>query len=167
MVRTEYFLEHWQTIREDVAQAVESMPADRLDYRPQDDMMGFREVAVHILEVGHCFTGVLLDGETDFSTPDFRQKLIPYKPAVPEDQAGLAEALRSSVKQRCAEYRQKPPEIFTIVTKKWDGTQPTHGEMLQFLKEHEIAHRMQMFVYLRMNGIVPPTTQRKLAGKRA
>ena len=35
----------------------------------------------------------------------------------------------------------------------------------QFVKEHELAHRMQLFMYLRMNGIVPPTTRRKMAKK--
>jgi uncharacterized damage-inducible protein DinB len=36
-------------------------------------------------------------------------------------------------------------------------------EMLQFVKEHELTHRAQMFLYLRMKGIVPATTRRRQA----
>ena len=48
---------------------------------------------------------------------------------------------------------------------KWDGARLTRLEMLQFVIEHEVAHRMQLFVYLRMNGVVPPTTKRRSGGK--
>ncbi len=33
--------------------------------------------------------------------------------------------------------------------------------MLQFIKEHELTHRSQMFVYMRLKGIVPATTRRR------
>ena len=36
-------------------------------------------------------------------------------------------------------------------------------EMLQFVKEHELTHRAQLFVYMRLKGIVPATTRRRLA----
>jgi uncharacterized damage-inducible protein DinB len=39
--------------------------------------------------------------------------------------------------------------------------------MLQFIKEHELTHRAQLFMYLRLKGIVPPTTRRRLAKAKA
>ena len=44
-----------------------------------------------------------------------------------------------------------------------DGARVTRLEMLQFVKEHELTHRAQLFLYMRMKGIVPATTRRRLA----
>jgi uncharacterized damage-inducible protein DinB len=165
MVRTEFFFENWKTVREDSALAVEAMPADKLDFKPQDDLMSFREVAVHILGVGYALAGVMLDGESDLSTPDFREKLKKYARPEPEGQAELAAALRSAVVEHCDSLAARPPEFFAEFVTKWDGVRLTRLETMQFVKEHELAHRMQLFMYLRMNGIVPPTTRRKMAKK--
>jgi uncharacterized damage-inducible protein DinB len=35
--------------------------------------------------------------------------------------------------------------------------------MLQMLKEHELTHRAQLFLYIRMKGMVPATTRRRMA----
>jgi len=39
--------------------------------------------------------------------------------------------------------------------------------MLQGIKEHELSHRSQLFVYLRLKGLTPPTTRRRLAKAKA
>jgi len=39
--------------------------------------------------------------------------------------------------------------------------------MLQFAKEHELTHRAQLFMMLRLKGMVPPTTRRRLAAAAA
>jgi uncharacterized damage-inducible protein DinB len=39
--------------------------------------------------------------------------------------------------------------------------------MLQYMKEHELTHRSQLFLYLRMKGGVPATTRRRLAQQAA
>jgi hypothetical protein len=39
--------------------------------------------------------------------------------------------------------------------------------MLQMIKEHELTHRATMFLYLRLKGIVPATTRRRLAKQAA
>jgi uncharacterized damage-inducible protein DinB len=39
----------------------------------------------------------------------------------------------------------------------------TRLEMVQTIKEHELTHRSQLFMYLRLKGIVPATTRRRLA----
>jgi uncharacterized damage-inducible protein DinB len=46
-----------------------------------------------------------------------------------------------------------------------DGQQVTRLEMIQTAKEHELTHRAQLFLYLRLKGIVPVTTRRRLAAK--
>ncbi len=165
MVRPDYCLEHWRAVREDAALAVEAMPAEKLGYRPREDLMSFREVAGHILDTGCGLAGLLLDGETDFTLPDFRQRLARYRRSLPEDPAAIAAELRASVAERREALARQTPEFFAGMVTKWDGSRVTRLEMLQFVIEHEVAHRMQLFVYLRMNGLVPPTTKRKLGKK--
>lgn len=50
---------------------------------------------------------------------------------------------------------------------KMDGAQVTRLEMLQFVKEHELTHRAQLFLYMRLKGMVPATTRRRLAKQAA
>lgn len=167
MIRPEYFLDHWRSVREDAALALEQMPAGKLNFRPQDDLMSFREAAVHILDVGLALPGLLLDGETDFTAPDFREKLGRYTSSLPAgaSAAELAAELRSSVRETSDSLAAAPPEFFSGMVTKWDGARLTRLEMLQFVVEHELTHRMQLFLYLRLNGVTPPTTQRKQARK--
>jgi uncharacterized damage-inducible protein DinB len=143
------------------------MPAGGLAFRPQPDLMTFREIAEHILHAGRGLTGLLLDGETELNTPDFREKLKRFYQPLPEDAAAaaIAEEMRKAVEEDCARLALQPPEFFSEIITRFDGARVTRLEMMQFVKEHELAHRAQLFLYLRLNGVVPPTTRRKLASR--
>lgn len=167
MVRLEAFLDSWKSVRNDAAQAVEDMPPGGLVFRPQHDLMTFREIAEHILHAGRGLTGLLLDGETALNTPDFREKLKRYSRPLPADAgaAAIAAEMRKAVEEDCARLAQQPPAFFSQIITRFDGARVTRLEMMQFVKEHEVAHRAQLFLYLRLNGVVPPTTRRKLAAQ--
>jgi uncharacterized damage-inducible protein DinB len=169
MVRTEAVLESWKTIRSDTAQAVEEFPADGLDYKPVADVMTFAEIATHILQAGHILTGALLDGVDNLAVPEFRSMFGKYIEQLPPhgSPAELAGVLRSAVEFRCAELAAKPPDFYTGMITRFDGQTVTRLEMLQTIKEHELTHRSQMFMYLRLKGLVPATTRRRLAKAKA
>jgi uncharacterized damage-inducible protein DinB len=165
MVRLDSILNSWKTVREDTAQAVEDFAAHPLDYKPCDGMMNFGETARHILEAGHGLTGLMLDGEEDLSTPQFREsigKLVAKLPKT-EGAGALAEELRRDIQLRSVELAAKPAEFFAGEITRMDGQRVTRLEMLQLVKEHELTHRQQLFMYLRLNGVVPPTTRRRQA----
>jgi uncharacterized damage-inducible protein DinB len=169
MVRVEHVLESWKAIRQDTVGALEDFPPEEIDYRPTPDLMTFRDLARHILEAGHAFCGLLLAGEDNLAGPDFRDKVKQHLPGISADASSetLAAALRESIKHRTAELAAQPPEFFAHVITRFDGQRVTRLEMLQFVKEHELTHRSQMFTYLRMKGIVPATTRRRLAKQAA
>src|SRR5579885_2947630 len=75
MVRVEYVLNSWKTVRQDTIQAVEDCPAGELDFKPAPELMSFREIARHILDAGSGLSGMLLDGETNLAAPDVREKM--------------------------------------------------------------------------------------------
>jgi uncharacterized damage-inducible protein DinB len=70
------------------------------------------------------------------------------------------------VEERCAAFAALPPEFFAAMMTRFDGVQVTRLEMLQFVKEHELTHRSQLFVSLRLNGVIPATTRRRLATQK-
>ena len=63
------------------------------------------------------------------------------------------------------DYRPTP-ELMTFrarIVTRFDGQKVTRLEMVQTIKEHELTHRAQLFLYLRLKGLVPATTRRRLA----
>ena len=169
MVRVDSVLNSWKAVREDTAQAVEDFAAHSLDYRPCADLMTFGEIARHILQAGHGLSGMLLDEVESLATPQFRDQIGKYVAELPktEDPASLARELRANMERRAAEFAAKPAQFYAAEMTRMDGQRATRLEMLQFIKEHELTHRQQLFVYLRLNGVVPSTTRRRQAKAKA
>lgn len=165
MIRLDAFFDTWKAIRQDTAQAVEDFPAAEFDFKPVPELMSFREIARHILDAGHALTGVLNDGYEDLASCRqlFKDYAVPL--AADAEPAALAAALRDSLALRTSQTLQKPPEFFSGLINRMDGQRVTRLEMFQFVKEHEVAHRAQLFLYLRLKGIVPVTTRRRQAKK--
>jgi uncharacterized damage-inducible protein DinB len=165
MVRVEHVLDSWKAVRQDTANAVDDFPAADFDFRPAPDTMTFGEAARHILDSSDGLTGLLLAGDDDFTTPDFREKLKPHmrKLAANGGAPELAAALRESVEQRTAAFAAQPAAFWDHYITRFDGQRVTRLEMVQMIKEHEMTHRAHLFLCLRMKGIVPATTRRRLA----
>jgi len=165
MIRLDHMLNSWKAIREDAALAVEEFPADDLDFRPTPELDSFRQIARHILNAGDGLTGMML-ARDESSGQEFRDRMKAHFRPVPEDAsaAELAAALRQSVAERCEQLAAQPEEFFAgMITRHFDLARLTRLEMLQFVKEHELTHRSQLFMYLRLKGKVPATTRRRLA----
>jgi uncharacterized damage-inducible protein DinB len=163
MIRPETVLDTWKTTRADAAQAVEDLPDGDLAFRPLPELMTFGEIARHILGAGHALSGMLLEGVENFQVPEFREMVKKRDFPLPEDAdaSELAAAMRQSVDQRTAELSRQSPEFFAKIVTKWDGAKLTRLELIQFLKEHELGHRAQLFTYLRFKGVTPVTTRRR------
>jgi uncharacterized damage-inducible protein DinB len=165
MIRTEQVLDSWKAIREDTAQAVLDFAAEDFSFRATPEMQTFGEIAFHTLQAGNCLTGMLLAGEEDFTVPDFRERMARHAAPVPAgaSPAELAAALRETLERRVQELSKQSPEFFAGIITRFDGQRLTRLEMVQAIKEHELTHRAQLFMYLRLKGIVPSTTRRRLA----
>ena len=169
MVRVDAVLNSWKAVREDTALAVEEFPAAELDFKPTAELDSFRTIARHILEAGNFLSGALVDNESDLAVPGWRDKLKHHLSKLPQDAdaAALAASLRSELDTRIAELSAKPAEFWGEIMTRFDGEKITRLEMLQFIKEHELTHRSQMFLYLRLKGIVPVTTRRRQAAQKS
>ena len=169
MVRLDSILNSWKTVREDTAQAVDDFAPYKMDYKPCADLMSFGATARHILDAGHGLTGMLLAGVEDLSTPEFRENIGKHVAELPktEDAGALARELRSAIERRAPELASRPAEFYAGEIIRMDGQRVSRLEMLQLIKEHELTHRQQLFMYLRLNGVVPPTTRRRQAKAKA
>ena len=168
MVRLETVLDSWKSIRADTVQALEDFPSGELDFRPTADLMTFRELAVHILQSGEALAGMVAAGDETLQGPEARKRMGTFARTLSENVGAeeLARNLRESVAARTAELAGKNSEFFAETITRFDGAKVTRLEMLQFVKEHELTHRAQMFLCLRLKGIIPPTTRRKLAAQK-
>ncbi len=169
MVRPDSVLSSWKAVREDTAQAVEDFSAQPLDYKPAPELMSFGEIARHILEAGYALTGMLLEGVDNLATPQFREMLHKHVALLPktEGAGALARELRAAMESRFKELTAQPADFFAGEITRMDGQRATRLEVLQMMKEHELTHRAQLFVYLRLKGMVPPTTRRRMAKANA
>ena len=167
MVRPQQVIDSWKAVRMDGATAVEEFPEAEMDFRPTPDVMTFRETARHILDASDGLTGLLLAGEVDFATPESRARRKDHMRTLAVDAGGaaLAAAMRESVEERAAAFAAQTPEYFGEMITRFDGQKVTRLEMLQTIKEHELTHRAHLFLCLRMKGIVPATTRRRLAAQ--
>ena len=75
--------------------------------------------------------------------------------------------LRSRSRFAAKNYPKQPEEFFDQEITRFDGMRLTRLEMLQFVKEHELTHRSQLFMLMRLKGMVPPTTKRRMAAAAA
>jgi uncharacterized damage-inducible protein DinB len=169
MVRLETVLDSWKSVREDTIQAVKDFPPAELDFKPTPDVGSFREIARHILDAGHALTGMLLAGEENLAGPHFRERVKQFSTNLPDqaDAQALTAELQKSLDARVAELSQQSPEFFAHLITRFDGQRVTRLEMLQFVKEHELTHRAQLFLYSRLKGVVPVTTRRRMAKQAA
>jgi uncharacterized damage-inducible protein DinB len=169
MVRPESILSSWKSVREDTAQAVEDFAGQSLDYQPTADLMSFGEVARHILQAGHVLSAAMLDGVDNMTGPDFAVIRAKYAKELPatDTPSALASELRSRLETDWARLASQPAEFYAGEITRFDGQRVTRLEMLQVIKEHELTHRAQLFMYLRLKGIVPPTTRRRTAKANA
>lgn len=167
MVRLEALLDSWKSIRRDTAQAWLDMPAADSVFQPTPELMPYRDLAVHILNASHAMTMMILAGEPDFSAPGFRERMrTHFLDASALDAGALAGQLEAVLDADAASIQAAAnPSFCAEIMKRFDGTSVTRLEMLQYAKEHELTHRSQMFMYLRLKGVVPPTTRRRMAAK--
>jgi uncharacterized damage-inducible protein DinB len=169
MVRVEHVLDSWKTVRQDTIAALEEFPAADFDFRPAPGVDTVRQIARHILDAGDGLTGLLLAGVDNFATPEFRDKMKAQMRPIAADAgaAELAAALRTSIEERTAALATQTADFYAHIITRFDGAKVTRLEMLDMIKEHEMTHRAQLFMAMRLKGIVPPTTRRRLAKQAA
>ncbi len=141
--------QRWESIRGNVVRTAEAVPQDKYDFKPTPEVRSFRDQFIHIIEENYFFMG-MVTGE------------------------------RAGDRDRISNLRAKA-EIVQALTESYDyGAQALAGlndrtamEMVPLMGNRQgprwsavlmniadnMNHYGNLVVYMRMNGIVPPSSQ--------
>ena len=154
------FLTGWEKVRKNTTATAQDMPEEHYDASPFEGMWSFRKQAAHILNVGDILCEGLEQGQFDPS----KFKLDNYGA---KSKTELVAALEQNFIAQKQQLARRPDSFWQEPRKSFDGSDTTAGELLQMLKEHEIGHCNQLYLYLRSKGLVPPPTRMRAAAKAA
>jgi len=122
------------------------MPAEQGEYRPYPESLTFAQLLLHAVTFEARVCSRLSTGE--WSKVNYAAEPLPLPEAI------------ALVKKLTAEHldclKQLAPEKWAeSIELPWGGAAPAFA-IVNATNEHEIHHRGQMYVHLRLNGITPP-----------
>jgi uncharacterized damage-inducible protein DinB len=127
---------------------IAAIPPDRLDFRPMPDMMSARELALHLVGNYAFLKAGLVEGNW---TPDTFRIAGEY-PTTESIVAGF-DALYDATRLKLPPI---PNEVFERRVRPF-GAEQKVSSLAQAIAEHEVQHRGQLQVYLRLMGVKPPS----------
>ena len=131
--------------------AMEAMPADKYSYKPTPDQMPFGHLAVHIVEFNNSFCSKA----ADVAAP----KIAELKETDSKDQ--LVAAVKASY-SFCTEALSKMDDSkLGESIELFGGRQAPRAMAAMILPSGWADHYSMASMYLRLNGILPPSAQPK------
>jgi uncharacterized damage-inducible protein DinB len=138
----------WQMVTTYVTQAAQDMPEDKYAYRPTPEVRSFGELIGHVAGAQHMICAAAL-GEPQ-PAEDAIEKAAKTKDA-------LIQALRQSTEYCGRAFAQT--DAATRAPVKLFGMDMTRFHALVLNATHNGEHYGNIVTYLRINGIVPPSSR--------
>ena len=142
------------TIRRDLIEAAEVMPAADYAFKPTPQIRSFAELVGHVASANNYFCS-MAKGEPPPSTVNFERTVT--------DKAALVKALGSALSYCDAVYKETTDANANQPVKlagPGGAGQSTRALVLMFNMTHNNEHYGNVILYLRLKGIVPPSTAR-------
>jgi uncharacterized damage-inducible protein DinB len=138
------------TIRKNLAEAAEAMPAEEYAFKPTPEVRSFGELVGHLVNANFFFCAQA-KGEKSPGTTNYEKTT---------DRDALVKALNESLKYCDDAYSSTTDANFSqAVTMAGQGNpQTVRGAVLMFNTAHNNEHYGNMVVYMRLKGHVPPST---------
>ncbi|HVP13973.1 MAG TPA: DinB family protein [Terriglobales bacterium] len=157
------FFPYWDSqIRPFLLNAIAALPDDRFDFKPRPEMFTAHQVALHVAEAERGWIHHVLEGGP------YEEWILEHEnPSLGwvtahggHDRASLLSALAEWHAHTRRWFDQPAAELGTLVHyQPQDGSAQRHYTVhyiLARVQEHEIHHRAQLVLYLRLMGIQPP-----------
>ena len=142
-----------QVIRRNLAEAAAAMPAADYAFKPTPQVRSFGELVGHVVNANFYFCSQAR-GEKMPSATDFEKTA---------DKAALVKALSEALAYCDAAYdgtTDANVNQAVTVQGRGGGKPTTRGLVLMFNTTHNNEHYGNVVVYLRLKGVVPPSTAR-------
>ena len=157
------FYPYWDAqYRPYLLMAVEALPPDRFDFKPRPEMLTAHQVIVHIAEAEHGWIQNIVEGGSyeewvvEHEDPAKGWKTVRDVP----DHAALLALLAEEHRPTQRWFAQPVDELSRVIVYHPPGgpeRRATLQWILDHVQEHEIHHRAQLNIYLRIMGITPPS----------
>jgi uncharacterized damage-inducible protein DinB len=150
------------TIRRDIAEAADAMPAEDFGFKPTPAVRSFAQLVGHVINANFFFCSQAKSAAMP-PTTNFEQV---------SDKAALIKGLTDALAYCDAVYESTTDADFNqaVTLNGFPGMNPktttTRGAVLMFNTTHNNEHYGNIVVYLRLKGKVPPSTARSQAPKR-
>ena len=141
------------TIRRNLAEAAESMPAEEYSFKPTPDVRSFAQLVGHVA-FGNFYFCAQAKGEQAQLNQNYEKVT---------EKAALVKALNESLAYCDEVYASTTDANFNQLVKTGSpggGTQTGRGSLLVFNTAHNNEHYGNIIVYMRLKGHVPPSTAR-------
>ena len=139
----------YESVRGYLTSAAEQMPAEQYAFQPTPDVRTFGQLIAHIANANYNYCSIAL-GTDNPNTANFEQTVA--------DKAGLVKALAESFAHCDKAYaidEMKAHETTRIM-----GADRPRFHALIFNTAHDFEHYGNIVTYMRIKGLVPPSSQR-------
>lgn len=149
------------TIRRDVAEAADAMPAEDFGFKPTPEVRSFAQLVGHVANANYFFCSQA-KGAAMPTTTNFERVM---------EKAALIKGLNDALAYCDEVYESTTDTSFNqaVTLSGFPGMNPKtatiRGAVLMFNTTHNNEHYGNIVVYLRLKGKVPPSTARSQAPK--
>ena len=135
--------------------AVEAMPADKFSFKPTPDQMSFAHLAIHIAESNNLFcskiSGVAAAHVTELGESP--------KPAETDSKEKLAAAVKQSFDFCSSSLAKVDDSHLSDSIPLFNGRSFSRAAVMFILAGSWADHYSAQSMYLRLNGVLPPTAE--------
>jgi uncharacterized damage-inducible protein DinB len=139
----------WETVKRYVAASAEKMPAEHYGFKPAPEVRSFGELIGHLANEHYLLCAPLKGEANPMEKVDFEKKTA---------KADLVKAINDSNAYCDAAYAAAKDDAKTI-TPLSPGKRDTPFRSMLLNVTHDNEHYGNLITYMRMKGLVPPSSQ--------
>ncbi|MCB2205313.1 DinB family protein [bacterium] len=154
-------LTRWYSIRRGFIRELNQIPPARLTFRATLEVRSILDLVQHVLEFSIITVEELVREDTNLHRASMAQLANVYAPNI-----GRADSKEKLINLLVEQYRDAEERLSTLgelemlqLVPRLDGGQQTRMSLLQEAIQHEMYHRGQMTVYIRLLGLEPALTR--------
>ena len=151
----------WREVRAGLIDEVSQIPADKFSFRAADGMRSVAELLQHLVESQKFLVGEACRPDTNLLRKSFAENIKDYAPDVRtvNDKEAIIRMLQTAMDD-CEKLLREHADEMKNTMKRFDGKEMTKLGFMSFAIAHEMYHRGQLTVYVRLLGIEPMLTQK-------